>query len=130
MASASPSSSRYDDPAQKPLFGEPKSRDRVANLVVGVLTSIAVLVTLISAFIFPQWPPNGVNVFFAIVIVFICGSHLLLIFWYRQGDLEPKFRTMIFYNAFTIVLLCVCGNLYIHAVGGSTGGKGGNSTKP
>ena len=38
------------------------------------------------------------------------------IFWYRQGDLEPKFLRMIFYNAFTMILLCICGNLYIHNV--------------
>ncbi|XP_061167979.1 transmembrane protein 243-like isoform X2 [Saccostrea echinata] len=91
-------------------------QDRMINLVVGVFTSIVVAVTLISAFIFPSFPPNGINVFFAIIIVMICGSHLLLIFWYRQGDLEPKFRRMIIYNAFTIILLCVCGNLYFHNI--------------
>lgn len=36
-------------------------------------------VTLISAFVFPTFPPNGINVFFAVVIVMICGSHLLLV---------------------------------------------------
>lgn len=41
---------------------------------------------------------------------------ILQIFWYRQGDLEPKFRRMIIYNAFTIILLCVCGNLYFHNI--------------
>ncbi|KAK7489733.1 hypothetical protein BaRGS_00019128 [Batillaria attramentaria] len=116
--------SAYDDPVDRPLFGERRPVDRVLNLVVGVFTALVVLITLISAFVFPHWPPNGVNVFFAIVIVMICGSHLVLcirffvqIYWYRQGDLEPKFRNMIFYNAAVIILLCVCGNLYIHSVG-------------
>ena len=36
------------------------------------------------------------------------------IWWYRQGDLDPKFRTLIFVNALSIVLLCVCANLYFH----------------
>ncbi|XP_062599972.1 transmembrane protein 243-like [Saccostrea cucullata] len=108
---------RYRDAADVPLFGDHQQpRDRMINLVVGVFTSIVVAVTLISAFIFPSFPPNGINVFFAIIIVMICGSHLLLIFWYRQGDLEPKFRRMIIYNAFTIILLCVCGNLYFHNI--------------
>ncbi|WAR25958.1 TM243-like protein [Mya arenaria] len=40
-----------------------------------------------------------------------------LIYWYRQGDLEPKFLRLIFYNAFTMILLCICGNLYIHNIG-------------
>ena len=39
---------------------------------------------------------------------------LLQIWWYRQGDLDPKFRVLIFFNAFSIVLLCVCANLYFH----------------
>ncbi|ESO96168.1 hypothetical protein LOTGIDRAFT_188312 [Lottia gigantea] len=102
---------------ERPLFGEPRRADRVLNLVVGTFTSIVVLVTLVSAFAFPKWPPNGINIFFALIIVFICGSHLLLIYWYRQGELEPRFRSMIYYNAFTIILLCICGNLYIHNVG-------------
>ncbi|XP_060075414.1 transmembrane protein 243-like [Ylistrum balloti] len=110
-------SNTYDDPAARPLFGDPQPRDRMLNLVVAVFTSIIVAVTLISAFVFPNWPPGGTNVFFAVIIVLICASHLLLIYWYRQGDLEPKFRTMIIYNAFTIILLCVCGNLYIHEIG-------------
>ncbi|XP_005089922.1 transmembrane protein 243 [Aplysia californica] len=104
------------DPLDRPLFGAPRSSDRVINLVVGLLTGLMVFVTLISAFVFPSWPPDGVNVFFAFVIVLICGSHLLLIYWYRQGDLEPRFRSMILYNAFNIVMLCVVGNLYIHGV--------------
>ncbi|KAJ8302225.1 hypothetical protein KUTeg_021212 [Tegillarca granosa] len=72
------STSQYSDPASTPLFGDPQPRDRMLNLVVGILTSIAVLVTLISAFVFPHLPPNGVNVFFAVVIVMICASHLVL----------------------------------------------------
>ncbi|XP_071132847.1 transmembrane protein 243-like [Mytilus edulis] len=111
------SSTKYDESAERPLFGEPQPRDRMLNLIVGVFTSIAVVVTLISAFIFPPGKINGVNVFFACIIVLICGSHLILIYWYRQGDLEPKFRKMIIYNAITIVFLCLCGNLYIHDLG-------------
>ena len=112
----STTSSRYDDSPERPLFGEPQPRDRMLNLIVGVFTSIAVAVTLVSAFIFPPGKINGVNVFFACVTFLICGSHLCLIYWYRQGDLEPKFRKMIIYNAFSIILLCICGNLYIHGI--------------
>lgn len=111
---------RERDLLDRPLFGAPTSVDRVLNLVVAVLTGLMVMVTLISALVFPQWPPNGINVFFGLVIVLICASHLVLIYWYRQGDLEPRFRPMIFYNAFTVVLLCVVGNCYIHGVAQST----------
>ncbi|XP_076447756.1 transmembrane protein 243-like [Babylonia areolata] len=108
--------SAYDDPVDRPLFGERRPVDRVLNLIVGTFTALVVLVTLVIAIIFPKWPPNVINVFFALVIVFICSSHLVLIYWYREGDLEPKFRSMIFFNAFGIILLCVCGNLYIFNV--------------
>ncbi|KAI0215590.1 transmembrane protein 243 [Lamellibrachia satsuma] len=107
----------YEDVgAEKPLFGEATRKDRVLNLVVGSFTALLVTITLISAFAFPHWPPRGINVFFAFCIVLILLSHLILIYWYRQGDLEPRFRTLIYYNAFTIILLCICANIYIHSV--------------
>uniref|UniRef100_A0A0B6ZZ34 Transmembrane protein 243 n=1 Tax=Arion vulgaris TaxID=1028688 RepID=A0A0B6ZZ34_9EUPU len=105
------------DPLDRPLFGGgPTSTDRMVNLVVGTLTVVMVVVTVVLAIVYYSKPRAGVNIFFAIVILFICGSHILLIYWYRQGDLDPKFRRMIFYNAFTLVLLCVAGNLYINNV--------------
>lgn len=106
----------YDDPASKPLFGEHRPKERVLNLVIACVTGILVAVTLVSAFVFPHWPPNAINIFFAVVMLLIALSHLLLIYWYRQGDLDPKFLRMIFFNTFTMILLCVCGNLYIHNV--------------
>lgn len=39
------------------------------------------------------------------------------IVWYRQGELEPKFRNLIYYMLCSIVLLCICANLYFHDVG-------------
>uniref|UniRef100_A0A8C6YPP3 Transmembrane protein 243 n=1 Tax=Nothoprocta perdicaria TaxID=30464 RepID=A0A8C6YPP3_NOTPE len=90
--------------------------DRIINLVVGGLTSL-LLVTLISAFVFPQLPPKPVNIFFAFCISLCCISAGILIYWYRQGDLEPKFRNLIYYILFSIVMLCICANLYFHEVG-------------
>lgn len=114
---STPNGTPYDDPASKPLFGEHRPKDRVLNLVVACITGILVAVTLVSAFVFPQGQPlNAINIFFAVVMLLVALSHLLLIYWYRQGDLDPKFLRMIFFNTFTMILLCVCGNLYIHNV--------------
>ena len=44
-------------------------QDRIINLVVGSLTSLLILVTLIGAFVFPQLPPKPLNIFF-------CRLHL------------------------------------------------------
>ncbi|XP_029020094.1 transmembrane protein 243b [Betta splendens] len=100
----------------RPLFGETSARDRIINGVVGGFTSLVVLVTVISSFVFPLYPPRPLNVFFAVCILIICGSTIVLIFWYRQGDLEPKFRNLIYYKLVSIVLLCLCANLYFHEV--------------
>ncbi|XP_053572477.1 transmembrane protein 243 [Bombina bombina] len=101
----------------RPLFGETSARDRIINLIFGILTSLLVLETVISAFVFPQQPPKPVNVFFAVCILLCSITALILIFWYRQGDLEPKFRKLIYYILFSIVMLCICANLYFHDVG-------------
>ncbi|XP_030072852.1 transmembrane protein 243 [Microcaecilia unicolor] len=101
----------------RPLFGETSARDRVINLAVGLLTSLLVIVTLISAFVFPHLPPKPVNVFFAVCIFLTSVTAIILIFWYRQGDLEPKFRNLIYYILFSVVMLCICANLYFHELG-------------
>ncbi|KAJ8261961.1 hypothetical protein GJAV_G00160470 [Gymnothorax javanicus] len=100
----------------RPLFGETSPRDRIINLIVGGLTSLLVLVTVISSFVVPT-PPKPLNIFFTICILILCGGVVILIFWYRQGDLEPKFRNLIYYILCSIVLLCMCANLYFHDVG-------------
>ncbi|KAK1790369.1 hypothetical protein P4O66_014274 [Electrophorus voltai] len=74
-------------------------------------------VTIISSFVFPSLPPKPLNIFFAVCILLMCGSVMVLIFWYRQGDLEPKFRNLIYYMLFSVALLCICANLYFHEVG-------------
>eukprot|EP00071_Canis_lupus_P023326 XP_013974370.1 transmembrane protein 243 [Canis lupus familiaris] len=91
--------------------------DRIINLVVGSLTSLLILVTLISAFVFPQLPPKPLNIFFAVCISLSSITACILIYWYRQGDLEPKFRNLIYYILFSIIMLCICANLYFHDVG-------------
>ncbi|XP_067861133.1 transmembrane protein 243b isoform X2 [Heptranchias perlo] len=83
----------------RPLFGETSAR-----------------VTIISAFVFPHLPPKPLNVFFVVCILLSCASIGVLIYWYRQGDLEPKFRNLIYYNLFSILMLCICANLYFHDV--------------
>ncbi|XP_015283584.1 PREDICTED: transmembrane protein 243 isoform X1 [Gekko japonicus] len=101
----------------RPLFGETSPRDRIINLAVGSITSLLLIVTLISAFVFPQLPPKPLNIFFAFCISLCSISAGILIYWYRQGDLEPKFRNLIYYILFSIIMLCICANLYFHEVG-------------
>nr|XP_048289535.1 transmembrane protein 243 isoform X2 [Myodes glareolus] len=80
-------------------------------------SSLSIQVTLISAFVFPHLPPKPLNIFFAVCISLSSITACILIYWYRQGDLEPKFRNLIYYILFSIVMLCICANLYFHDVG-------------
>ncbi|KAF7698917.1 hypothetical protein HF521_003659 [Silurus meridionalis] len=99
------------------LFGETSTWNRIVYLAVGGFTSVFVIITIISSFVFPTPAPNALNVFFGICIIMICSSVLVLIFWYRQGDLEPRFKHLIYYTIASIILLCLCANLYFHDVG-------------
>uniref|UniRef100_A0A3P8ZW91 Transmembrane protein 243, mitochondrial a n=1 Tax=Esox lucius TaxID=8010 RepID=A0A3P8ZW91_ESOLU len=63
----------------RPLFGETSARDRAINLLVGGLTSLLVVVTVISSFLFPSLPPWPLNIFFAFCILMTCGSVMVLI---------------------------------------------------
>lgn len=58
---------------------------------------------------------------------FMVSSYVLLciiycivvtqVYWYRQGELDPKFRKLLIYNAFVLIVLCICANLYFLQVG-------------
>uniref|UniRef100_A0A670J247 Transmembrane protein 243 n=1 Tax=Podarcis muralis TaxID=64176 RepID=A0A670J247_PODMU len=100
----------------RPLFGETSPRVK-QNPSCPFSPPGRGLVTLISAFVFPQLPPKPVNIFFAFCISLCSVSAGILIYWYRQGDLEPKFRNLIYYILFSIIMLCICANLYFHEVG-------------
>ncbi|PAA64325.1 hypothetical protein BOX15_Mlig031342g3 [Macrostomum lignano] len=109
------SSGRYE-PIERPLFGESRATDSLLHYIIAGVVSLSVLLTLVFAFVFPKWPPRGVNIMFAGCIAMLASSHLLLVYWYRQGDLEPRFRRLIYFNSVAIFLLCVCANLYFHNV--------------
>lgn len=98
------------DGLDRPLFGEARPRDKYINYTIGAFTLIFVLVTVAGAIIKDHKP---YNIMFSGAILLVCLSELVLIFWYRQGDLDPKFRKLIYYNAFTIILLCIVAMMFI-----------------
>ncbi|KAL7638589.1 UNVERIFIED_CONTAM: hypothetical protein RMT77_011161 [Armadillidium vulgare] len=112
--SSLPIETEYEPLADRPLFGvgETRPRDRTINIIIVVVTCFIVLFTTVSAFV-PY--PSLTEIFFVLCIIMICSSHLVLIFWYRQGDIDPKFKKLIYYNAINIILLCICANLFFHS---------------
>ncbi|KAM5187533.1 transmembrane protein 243 isoform 2-T2 [Callospermophilus lateralis] len=88
----------------RPLFGETSAKDRIINLVVGSLTSLLILVTLISAFVFPQLPPKPLNIFFAVCISLSSITACILDFVTCHGTLtrastRPPKLNYVFLNA-------------------------------
>ncbi|KAK8726630.1 hypothetical protein OTU49_009963 [Cherax quadricarinatus] len=103
----------YEVLADRPLFGngEARPQDRLVNAVIIFVTTLMVVITSVSAF-FPG--PSFLDIFFVVCIILICISHLTLIVWYRLGDLDPKFKKLIYFNTLCIILLCICGNIFFH----------------
>ncbi|KAK7071820.1 hypothetical protein SK128_024621 [Halocaridina rubra] len=108
-----PGDDEYEPLADRPLFGvgEARPRDRMVNALIICVTTLLVFFTAVSAFI-PG--PSFVDILFVFCIIIICISHLALIVWYRQGDLDPKFKKLIYFNAISLILLCICGNIFFH----------------
>ncbi|XP_050991618.1 transmembrane protein 243 isoform X2 [Labeo rohita] len=76
--------------ADNTLFGETLTRQTIVNLAIGGLTSLFVLVTVISSFVFPTPPPTALNIFFVVCIIMICSS-VLVLSW--------EFYNLVFYCA-------------------------------
>ncbi|XP_031570831.1 transmembrane protein 243-like [Actinia tenebrosa] len=102
----------YDAGTDTPLFGDTRPRDRFLSYLLGGFTCVLVLFTFISS-LFP-WPPPFKKIFLAIAIIFVCIGELVLIFWYKRGDLDPKFRKLILFNCLSLIILCLSANLFYY----------------
>ncbi|CAF1015325.1 unnamed protein product [Adineta ricciae] len=101
----------YTDLTDHPLFGETKSRDRISFIIITVVTTAFVLTTFGSIFFFNHIKPTFICL--SICLILLLASHLCLAFWYRSGDLEPRFRNMLYFNTGVIILFCICANIII-----------------
>ena len=94
-----------------PLFGEDAPKTRAFDLGFGIITIICVLITIGLSFGNNRGEIK-LKAFFGVVIGLVTLPQLVLVKWFRDGDLHPKFRVLISYMMLTIVLLCVAGNIY------------------
>lgn len=118
----------------QPLFGETKRKYKVLNIAVAVVTTVVVVFTVVMGIVSSVFFPNqekckrlgyqsqrfcvsGVDVVMCFVIILELVPEIALAFWYRRGELEPKFRTVIYYNAVVTILLCVVTNFYFFQLG-------------
>lgn len=98
----------FGGPVDRPLFDESNVRERRIHVLIAIFTVILVLITLILAFFYSVHPPCGRHIYFALCILCLCFTHVILIHWYREGNvLDPKFRKLIYANTVIIVLFCI-----------------------
>ncbi|XP_064488224.1 transmembrane protein 243-like isoform X2 [Ornithodoros turicata] len=95
----------FGGPVDRPLFGGSNGRERTIHMTLGIVTTLLVTITLILAFFYSVNPPCGRHIYFALCIVALCVSHIVLIHWYRQGDVDPKFRKLIYMNTVVHIFL-------------------------
>ncbi|KAI1305967.1 putative transmembrane protein [Halotydeus destructor] len=96
--------------SDRPLFGDQQSgRDRVLNYGLILACAVLIVVTLFTLILVKF---NLTNLLALLVIMSFSGSHGLVIHWYRLGDLDPKFRNLLFWNSVNLCLLCVIALAY------------------
>jgi len=55
---------------------------------------------------------DPIHIAFGICLIFLGVAPAVLWKWYRVGDLDPKFKFIIGFSVFTLVLFCVIANVY------------------
>lgn len=100
----------------RPLFGVSTPRERFTNWTLAALSGVFLMVTFICSCAVPEADHVGRAVFNSICLFILGFSHLILIYWYRQGDLDPKFLRMVYFNAFVLNVLCLSAMLLIFEV--------------
>eukprot|EP00056_Hartaetosiga_gracilis_P018126 m.9754 g.9754 ORF g.9754 m.9754 type:complete len:126 (+) comp6410_c0_seq2:164-541(+) len=103
----------YNNRENVALFGpDPKSVNRNNYICAGV-TLVAIITSLALMFT-KRRTLEGSHVFFALTIIVISIPELIIVWWYRQGDLPPKFKYLIMYMMLAVVLFCLSAVLYYY----------------
>eukprot|EP00127_Corallochytrium_limacisporum_P002085 Clim_evm4s102 gene=Clim_evmTU4s102 len=92
------------------VFREEAPREYYAELVMTVLVFLAVLVTAILSVVRAA-EDSSIHVFFGIAVVMMAVNVVTLVKWYREGDLEPKFKKLIWYTAAVLIILCIAADV-------------------
>uniref|UniRef100_A0A6I8RU88 Uncharacterized protein n=1 Tax=Xenopus tropicalis TaxID=8364 RepID=A0A6I8RU88_XENTR len=76
----------------------------VIFLVLGDLTSVLCMVTIITAFMFPYVPSFLGNIFLKICMGLCSGAYIILCLMFRQGGSKPKIKNLQYYFVFQIIV--------------------------
>ncbi|CAF0939264.1 unnamed protein product [Brachionus calyciflorus] len=102
--------SLFNDSVNRPLFRESTFKDKFILIMCGLTPSILNMELLFSAF---SYKPKAIHIILTILMLFLNMSNLKLIHWYKQGELDPKFRKLIILNSLILVSVEICYNILI-----------------
>eukprot|EP00123_Amoebidium_parasiticum_P021686 comp7186_c0_seq1/m.2903 comp7186_c0_seq1/g.2903 ORF comp7186_c0_seq1/g.2903 comp7186_c0_seq1/m.2903 type:complete len:149 (-) comp7186_c0_seq1:344-790(-) len=111
ISSQSSALDRYSD--MIPLWGDDTPRERLLNTVLAVVPSLASLVTLICGCI--GRTHTGTNVYLSMCMLVFNLCHLCLLYWYRQGELDPKVRRVLWVQLVVFCMLCISASMLFFA---------------
>eukprot|EP00162_Nutomonas_longa_P003852 comp14618_c0_seq1/m.21266 comp14618_c0_seq1/g.21266 ORF comp14618_c0_seq1/g.21266 comp14618_c0_seq1/m.21266 type:complete len:165 (-) comp14618_c0_seq1:29-523(-) len=99
-----------DSTAETPLYGERSQSRHTFYWLTGVLcTGLTVATALCLCIKGLKHPEHFV---LAAAVIFLNCLWALIIKWYRNGDLDPKFKTYTWALGFATVLVCIAGIMY------------------
>ncbi|KAJ2370034.1 hypothetical protein IW150_005009 [Coemansia sp. RSA 2607] len=96
----------------EPLFGGRSRRDMLIDRFLGGYITVLALVTLAASVYGAYASGVWTHVLLGICTASLASIEVRLVAWYRRGDLEPHFRSIILHLALTLTLLGITANLY------------------
>ncbi|KAJ1935345.1 hypothetical protein FBU59_005416 [Linderina macrospora] len=99
----------------EPLFGGTSRRDLAIERFGSLYTVVVSMLTLVLALVRGVQTGVALHALLGVCVVLFAAVQVQLIRWYRLGDLEPKFRFIIFAMAAALTMLCMVASLYFFA---------------
>eukprot|EP01120_Amphizonella_sp_Union-15-10_P001543 TRINITY_DN11700_c0_g1_i2.p1 TRINITY_DN11700_c0_g1~~TRINITY_DN11700_c0_g1_i2.p1 ORF type:complete len:147 (-),score=14.22 TRINITY_DN11700_c0_g1_i2:121-561(-) len=97
----------------EPLFGEQKPRAYLVGFLFTGILLVGCLVCIVISIVFSVKSSLPQHLASTLLIV-LTAIHLAILFkWYRRGDLDPKFKFLLFFSVFIVVLACVSDQIYV-----------------
>jgi len=98
--------------SETPLFGEEKPISKWVTWIIAGIVAFVVAFSTIVGVVFGVI--NAVPQHFMLTCVLLCMTMILAVqyWWYRQGDLDPKFRFLLLGMVVVVILCAITLNAY------------------
>jgi len=96
-----------------PLFDAERKNAQILEYGSAAVVVIFVAFSVIACFVIGIQRKAYEHFVFAILLVLTIGILAILVMWWRQGDLDPKFKWLMLFTAFVVIFSGVAANVYI-----------------